>query len=95
MKRRNNHIYHRVGWLNIKDDEEENQGKGENERKGQMKSALTKVQSADKRSFDCINPTQSLLCHSANRDQEHNVNFEIELFCMIILTSSQIYRCLI
>ena len=21
MKRRNNHIYHRVGWLNFKDDE--------------------------------------------------------------------------
>ena len=29
MKRRNNHIYQRVGWLNFKDDEEENQGKGE------------------------------------------------------------------
>ena len=59
MKRRNNHIYHKVGWLNFKVDEDENQGKGENERKGQMKNALTKVQSVDKRSFDC-NPC---LCH--------------------------------
>ena len=40
MKRKNNHIYLRVGWLNIKVDEEENQGKGENKRKGQMKNAL-------------------------------------------------------
>ena len=32
MKRRNNHIYHRDGWLNVKDDEEENQGKGENDK---------------------------------------------------------------
>ena len=59
MKRKNNHIYLRVGWLNFKVDEDENQGKGENERKGQMKNALTKVQSVDKRFFDC-NPC---LCH--------------------------------
>ena len=60
MKRKNNHIYLRVGLLNFKVDEDENQGKGENERKGQMKNALTKVQSVDKRSFDC-NPC---LCHN-------------------------------
>ena len=59
MKRKNNHIHLRVGWFNFKVDEDENQGKGENERKGQMKNALTKVQSVDKRSFDC-NPC---LCH--------------------------------
>ena len=59
LKRRNNHFHLRVGWLNFKVDEDENQGKGENERKGQMKNALTKVQSVDKRSFDC-NPC---LCH--------------------------------
>ena len=59
MKRRNNHIYQRVGWLNFKDDEEENQGKGEMNGKDKWKNASTKVQSVDKRSFDC-NPC---LCH--------------------------------